>query len=48
MTRFLAFSKKVGVFFCGPKVLSTTLHKMCNKHGDPDKKTFFVYNKENF
>ncbi|KAL4232497.1 NADPH oxidase 3 [Mactra antiquata] len=38
---------KIGVFFCGPKVLSSTLHKACNQHsiaGD----TVFYYNKENF
>lgn len=29
-----------------PKVLSTTLHEMSNKHTDPNIQ--FVYNKENF
>ncbi|KAJ3291239.1 hypothetical protein HK104_006227 [Borealophlyctis nickersoniae] len=39
----------VGVFFCGPKVLSNTLHKQSNKWTDasPDGTRFF-YNKENF
>ena len=35
-----------GVFFCGPQVLSDTLHKMCNKHSSAGAR--FVYNKENF
>ena len=40
----------VGVFFCGPKVLSTELHKVCNKHTDATSTqgTRFSYNKENF
>ncbi|KAI9221431.1 ferric reductase NAD binding domain-containing protein [Blastocladiella britannica] len=38
-----------GVFFCGPKVLSETLHIMCNKHTDSgDVGVRFYYNKENF
>ncbi|XP_022081729.1 NADPH oxidase 1-like [Acanthaster planci] len=38
-----------GVFFCGPKSLSTVLHKCCNRHSSlkPDGCRFF-YNKENF
>lgn len=39
---------RVGVFFCGPKVLSNTLHKMSNEHSDSKSSTYFVYNKENF
>ena len=39
----------VGVFFCGPKVLSTTLHQACNKHSKSEVSgTHFFYNKENF
>ena len=39
----------IGVFFCGPKVLSQVLHKNCNKYtdGTPDG-TRFYYGKENF
>lgn len=36
----------VGVFFCGPAVLSHTLHEMSNKHSNEFTK--FYYNKENF
>jgi len=36
----------VGVFFCGPAVLSHTLHIMSNKH--TTDKCVFYYNKENF
>lgn len=39
--------KKIGVFFCGPKVLSSTLHKACNQHSSKDGARFY-YNKENF
>uniref|UniRef100_X2ATU6 FAD-binding FR-type domain-containing protein n=1 Tax=Capitella teleta TaxID=283909 RepID=X2ATU6_CAPTE len=40
---------RVGVFFCGPKVLSSTLHKMSNKYSQSRASgTNFVYNKENF
>lgn len=42
----------VGVFFCGPKVLSQTLHKNCNDFTDASgvkgHRTRFFYNKENF
>ena len=38
----------IGVFFCGPAVLSHTLHAMSNKHSDADKAVRFFYNKENF
>jgi NADPH oxidase 2 len=37
----------VGVFFCGPPVLSKSLHTMCNKWSDP-KGTRFFFGKENF
>jgi NADPH oxidase len=40
---------EVGVFFCGPKVLGSTLHRQCNKFsggGEDDVK--FVWGKENF
>ncbi|GFR60063.1 cytochrome b-245 heavy chain [Elysia marginata] len=39
---------KTGVFFCGPKQLSTTLHKLCNRYSNLEDKTKFVYNKEHF
>lgn len=39
----------IGVFFCGPKVLSGQLHVMCNKYNQPQEDgTKFFYNKENF
>jgi NADPH oxidase len=38
----------VGVFFCGPKVLSKELAKQCKRHTDTRTKTKFKYNKENF
>ncbi|KAI8840204.1 ferric reductase NAD binding domain-containing protein [Chytriomyces cf. hyalinus JEL632] len=39
----------VGVFFCGPKVLSATLHKASNKWTDAGEGgTRFFYGKENF
>lgn len=37
----------VGVFFCGPKALSTQLHQMSNKYSEP-KGTRFFFGKENF
>ncbi|KAI0332196.1 NADPH oxidase [Cubamyces sp. BRFM 1775] len=37
----------VGVFFCGPAVLSRQLHVMCNKWSSP-KGTKFFFGKENF
>jgi len=37
----------VGVFFCGPAVLSRQLHVMSNKYSDP-KGTRFFFGKENF
>ncbi len=39
----------IGVFFCGPKVLSTTLHKAANRHTSARPGgTKFYYHKENF
>ncbi|KAJ3251450.1 hypothetical protein HK103_002392 [Boothiomyces macroporosus] len=39
----------VGVFFCGPKVLSQALHKACNKWTEATPTgTRFYYGKENF
>ena len=38
--------RKVGVFFCGPAVLSKQLHIEANKNSD--KNCSFSYNKENF
>jgi len=39
----------VGVFYCGPPVLSKELHKMSNKYTNPDRKgTRFFFGKENF
>jgi hypothetical protein len=41
--------RDLGVFFCGPKVLSRVLQQSCNKwtQGTPDGTRFF-YAKENF
>ncbi|XP_032235205.2 cytochrome b-245 heavy chain isoform X1 [Nematostella vectensis] len=38
----------IGVFFCGPKALSHTLHKMSNAHSRDGDGAKFYYNKENF
>jgi NADPH oxidase len=39
----------IGVFFCGPKVLSQVLHKQCNKWTESTSSgTKFFYGKENF
>ncbi|EGF78576.1 hypothetical protein BATDEDRAFT_20394 [Batrachochytrium dendrobatidis JAM81] len=39
----------IGVFFCGPKVLSRTLHHTCNKWTEATEDgTRFYYGKENF
>ncbi|KAL3881160.1 hypothetical protein ACJMK2_027618, partial [Sinanodonta woodiana] len=38
--------KEIGVFFCGPKQLSNTLHKACNQYSKSGTK--FFYNKESF
>jgi len=51
---FTAFKKahpetEVGVFFCGPKPLSKSLHTACIKYSDSKEDgTIFNYNKENF
>lgn len=42
------FRKEIGVFFCGPSVLSHVLHKMANQYSDPSNGVKFSYNKENF
>lgn len=40
---------EVGVYFCGPKVISRTLHRMCNKWTSRQSGgTRFHYGKENF
>lgn len=36
----------IGVFFCGPPILSKDLHKFCNKHSNENVR--FYYNKESF
>ncbi|KAI9206972.1 ferric reductase NAD binding domain-containing protein [Polychytrium aggregatum] len=41
-------STDIGVFFCGPPVLSDQLHKMCDKWTDAEFGTRFYYGKENF
>jgi NADPH oxidase 2 len=39
----------IGVFFCGPKVLSSVLHQKCNQWTESTKTgTKFYYGKENF
>jgi len=50
---FAQMSKKhdgedVGVFFCGPKILSKQLYTMCRKYTDTKAETKFKYHKENF
>lgn len=40
------FSKRVGVFCCGPKGISKTLHKLCNSARSSG--TTFEFNKESF
>eukprot|EP01118_Nematostelium_gracile_P004441 TRINITY_DN1519_c0_g2_i1.p1 TRINITY_DN1519_c0_g2~~TRINITY_DN1519_c0_g2_i1.p1 ORF type:complete len:645 (-),score=197.43 TRINITY_DN1519_c0_g2_i1:46-1980(-) len=40
--------RTVGVFFCGPAVLSKQLYKMSVKYTDAKTLTKFVYHKENF
>eukprot|EP00051_Salpingoeca_urceolata_P032663 m.16775 g.16775 ORF g.16775 m.16775 type:complete len:672 (+) comp5330_c0_seq1:154-2169(+) len=42
--------ENVGVFFCGPKVLSSTLHQTCNKftNAQAANGVRFFYHKENF
>ena len=39
----------VGVFFCGPRVLGSTLHRTCNAYSTAGEEgTRFVFGKENF
>lgn len=39
---------RVGVFFCGPPVISKGLYKQCRKKTDISTNTRFIYHKENF
>jgi NADPH oxidase len=42
-------STDIGVFFCGPKALSRTLHMAANRHTTSQTLgTKFFYHKENF
>jgi NADPH oxidase len=42
-------NKEIGVFFCGPPVLSSKLHRKCNEYTSMGSSgTRFYYNKENF
>lgn len=38
----------IGVFFCGPPVLSDVLEKCSDRQSDQSTGTMFIYNKENF
>lgn len=38
----------VGVFYCGPKALGSSLHIKCNEHSQDGSGTQFVFGKENF
>jgi len=38
----------VGVFYCGPPVLSKQLSKFCGKYTSTNTNTVFKYHKENF
>jgi predicted ferric reductase len=40
--------KKVGVFFCGPPIVSKKLYSCCRKYTDTKSQIQFVYHKENF
>jgi len=40
--------QQIGVFFCGPAVLSKELYKMCTKYTSSKTGTKFKYHKENF
>lgn len=42
----VVFSKRVGVFCCGPKGISRTLHRLCNSARSSG--TTFEFNKESF
>jgi len=39
---------EVGVFFCGPNILSKQLYKFCRRHTDSTTRTRFKFHKENF
>jgi len=39
---------EIGVFFCGPAILSKELYKMARRNTSATTKTRFVYHKENF
>ncbi|PRP76249.1 superoxide-generating NADPH oxidase flavocytochrome [Planoprotostelium fungivorum] len=39
---------EVGVFFCGPNVLSKQLYKFCRRYTDSTTRTRFKFHKENF
>jgi len=40
--------QEVGVFFCGPSVLSKQLYTICRSFTDTKSHTKFIYHKENF
>lgn len=40
--------QEIGVFFCGPSILSKMLYKMCKTHTSSKTQTRFRYHKENF
>lgn len=42
------YRTNIGVFFCGPAVLSHQLHQTANAHSNVVEGTKFYYNKENF
>lgn len=44
--RMIHAPAEVGVFFCGPKALGSTLHNKCNQYSEPGFS--FVWGKENF
>ena len=50
ITCILFYSTDIGVFFCGPSVLSHNLHQRCNEYTKKGGATgaHFYYNKENF
>ena len=46
--RFIFSRQEIGVFFCGPSVLSHVLHNMSDQYSDKYTGVKFCYNKENF
>lgn len=42
------YGQEIGVFFCGPNVLSKQVYAMCRKYTDSKSKTLFKFHKENF